>query len=67
MSIELVSSGCSDGIESTGDAGNSGSIQGLGISAGEGNVYALQYSCMENSMDRVDWRATFHGVTKSQI
>ena len=67
MSIELVSSGCSDGIESTGDAGNSGSIPGLGISAGEGNVYPLQYSCLENSMDRGVWRATVHGVTKSQI
>ena len=30
-----------------------------------GNGYPLQYSCLENSMDRVAWWATFHGVTKS--
>ena len=31
----------------------------------EGNGTPLQYSCLENSMDRRDWRATVHGVTKS--
>ena len=66
MSIELVSSGCSDGIDSTGNAGNSGSIPGLGISAGEGNVYPLQYSFPEDSMDRGVWRATVHSFAKSQ-
>ena len=38
----------------------------LGRSPGEGNDYALQYSCLENSMDRGAWRATVHGVAKSQ-
>ena len=33
---------------------------------GEGNGNLLQRSCLENSMDREDWRATIHGVTKSQ-
>ena len=41
-----------------------GSIPGLGISAGEGNGNLLQYPCLENSMD--NWRATVHGVAKSQ-
>ena len=44
-----------------------GSIPGLGRSAGEGNGYPLQYSGLENSMDRGAWQATVHGVTKSQI
>ena len=39
---------------------------GLGRSPGEGNSYPLQYSGLENSMDRGAWRATVHGVTKSQ-
>ena len=34
-------------------------------SPGEGNVNPLQYSCLENSMGRVAWRATVHGVTES--
>ena len=38
----------------------------LGSSPGEGNGYPLQYSCLENSIDRGAWRATVHGVTKSQ-
>ena len=42
------------------------SIPGWGRSPGEGNGNSLQYSCLENSMDRGDWRATVHGVTKSQ-
>ena len=51
---------------SAGDAGNSGSIPGLGRSPGEGNGYALQYSCLENPMDRGVWWTTVHGVAKSQ-
>ena len=39
---------------------------GSGRSPGEGNGYPLQYSCLENSMDRGAWRATLHGVAKSQ-
>ena len=38
----------------------------LGRSPGEGNGYPLQYSGLEISMDRGVWRATVHGVTKSQ-
>ena len=40
---------------------------GAGRSPGEGNGYTLQYSCLENSMDRGAWQAAVHGVAKSQI
>ena len=43
-----------------------GSIPGLERSSGERNGYLLQYSYLENSMDREAWRATVHEVTKSQ-
>ena len=43
-----------------------GLICGLGRHPGEGNGNPLQYSCLENSMDRGAWWATVHGVTKSQ-
>ena len=42
-----------------------GSIPGWGRSPGEGKGNPLQYSCLENSMDRGDWWATVHGVGKS--
>ena len=42
-----------------------GSIPGLGRSLGRGNDNPLQYSCLENPMDRIAWWATVHGVTKS--
>ena len=48
------------------DTGDLGSISGSGRSLGEGNGYPLQYSCLENSMDRGAWWATVHGVTKNQ-
>ena len=48
-----------------GDMGDAGSIPGSGRSAGEGNGSPLQYSCLENSMDRGAWGATVHGVTGS--
>ena len=57
--------GGSDSKESACNAGDLGSIPGLERSSGEGNGYSLQYSCLENSMDRGDWRATVHRVTKS--
>ena len=50
-----------------GDIRDTGSIPGLGRSAGGGHDNPLQYSCLENSMDRGAWRATVHGVTKSLI
>ena len=40
-------------------------IPGLGRSSGEGKAFLLQYSCLENSMDRGAWWATVHGVTKN--
>ena len=46
--------------------GDLGSIPGLVRSPKEGNGYPLQYSCLENSMDRGAWWATVHGVTKNQ-
>ena len=49
------------------DEGDLGSIAGLGRSPGEGNGNPLQYSCLENPMDRGAWRATVHGVAKSQM
>ena len=42
-----------------------GSIHGSGRSAGEGNGNPLQYSYLENSMDRGAWRTTVHGIEKS--
>ena len=51
----------SNSQESACNAGDSGVIPGLGRSQGEGNGYPLQYSCLENSMDRGAWRATVHG------
>ena len=50
-----------------GNARDECSIPGLERSSGEGNGYALQYSCLENPMDRGIWRAVVHGVAKSQI
>ena len=55
------------GKESAFCAGDTGSIPGSGRSPGEGNGNRLQYSCLENPVDRGDWRATVHGVTKSRI
>ena len=49
------------------NVGNPGSIPGLGRSPGEGNGYPLQYSCLENPMDRGSWQATADGVAKRQI
>ena len=46
-------------------AGDTGLIPWLGRSPGEGNGNLLQYSCLENSVDREAWQATVSGVTKS--
>ena len=48
------------------NAGDLGSIPGSGRSPGEGNGNPLQYSCLENPMDGGAWRATVHGVAKSE-
>ena len=58
--------GSLDGKASAYNAGDPGSIPGLGRSPGEGNGNPLQYSCLENPMDRGAWWATVHGVTKSR-
>ena len=55
-----------DGKESAFNAGDVGSIPGSGRSPGGGIGNPLQYSCLENPMDRGAWRATVHVVTKSQ-
>ena len=52
-------------VKSAYNAGDLGSIPGLGRSPGEGNGNPLQYSCLENPMDGGAWLATVHGVTKS--
>ena len=48
------------------NAGDLGSISGLGRSLGEGNSNSLQYSCLGNPTDRGAWQATIHGAAKSQ-
>ena len=56
-SLEVKASAC--------NAGDLGSIPGLGSSPGEANGNPLQDSCLENPMDRGAWWATVHGVAKS--
>ena len=63
----MDSNSSSDGKESACNEGDLSSVPGLGRSPGEGNVYPLQYSCLENSMDRGAWWAIVHGVAKSWI
>ena len=57
--------GGSDSKASAYNAGDLGSIPGLGRSLGEGNGNPLQYSSLENPMDGGAWLATVHGVAKS--
>ena len=59
--------GGSDGKESTCNVGDLGSIPGLGRCPEEGHSYPLQYSCLENSMDRGAWRAIVCGVAESDM
>ena len=56
----------SEGKASVYNAGDLGSIPGLGRSPEEGNGNPLQYYCLENPMDRGAWWAKVHGVAKSQ-
>ena len=48
------------------NAGDVGLIPGLGSSLGEGNGTPLQYSCLENPIDKGAWKAIVHGIAKSQ-
>ena len=57
--------GGSEGKESACNAGDPGSIPGSERSLGEGNGNALQYSCLEKSMDRGAWWAMVLGITES--
>ena len=57
--------GGSDGKESTCNAGDTGLIPGSGRSPGRGHGNPVQYSCLENPMDRGDWWTTVHSVAKS--
>ena len=59
--------GGSGGKESAYNAGDPGSIPGLGRSLGEGNGYPLQYSCLENPMNRGAWQTTFHEVANTHF
>ena len=52
--------------ESACNVGDLGSVPGLGRSPAGGHGNPLQYSCLENPMDRGAWQATVHGITKSQ-
>ena len=53
-------------VESACSARDLSSIPGLGRFSGEQNGNLLQYSCLENSMDRGAWWAAVHGVTKNK-
>ena len=57
--------GGSEGKASAGNAGDLGPTPGSGRSPGEGNGNPLQYSCLENPMDREAWQTTVHGIIKS--
>jgi len=59
-------SGGSDSKESACNARNLGSIPDLGRFPGGGHGNPLQYSCLENPMDRGAWWATVHAVAKSR-
>ena len=63
--IDCSFPGGSNSKESACSARDPVSVPGSGRSPGEGNSNQLQYSCLENSMDRGAWQATVHGVTKS--
>ena len=64
--VEKGFPGTSHGKESACNAGDPGSIPGQGRSLEEGNGKLLQYSSLENPMDRRAWQAKIHGVAKSQ-
>ena len=54
-----------ESLASAGDAGDVGSIPGVGRSSGEGNTNLRQYSCLGDPMDRGAWQTTVLGIAKS--
>ena len=66
LTMSLGFPGGASGKESSCNAGDTGLIPGSRRSPGEGHGDPLQYSCLENPMDRGAWRAIVHGVEKSQ-
>ena len=66
MQLTLQDTDCKFCPSPAGDSGNINSIPGLGRSPGEGNGNPLQYSCLENPMDKGAWWVIVHGVKKSQ-
>ena len=66
VAVRSQSSGSSDSKESACDAGDLGSIPGSGRFPWEGTGNPLQYSCLENPMDRGVWWTAIHGVEKSR-
>ena len=67
VNIQLLGfPGGSGGKESVCNAGDPGSIAGLGRSPGEGNSNPLQYVCLENPMDRRAWWTAVHRIAKSR-
>ena len=65
-SVYQLYAGGLDGKESACNVGDMGLITGLGKSPGEGNANPIQYSCLENPMDRGAWQATVHRIAGSQ-
>ena len=65
LNIGVGFPGDSDGKEPACNSGDPDSIPGLGRSPGKGNGNPLQYSCLDNPMDRGAWLSTVHGVAKS--
>ena len=61
----ILDYGGSDDKVSACNVGDPSSIPGLGRSPGEGNGNPVQYSCLENPMNRGDWQAIVYGVAKS--
>ena len=59
--------GGSESKESTDRSGDPGSMTGLGRSFGEAHGHPLQYSCLENLMDRGDWQAMVHRAAESDM
>ena len=66
LSITLLP-GSSDGKGSTRNAGDAGSIAGSGRSPGGGHGNPLQYSCLENPVDKGAWLATVYGAAESDM